>query len=163
MRTRSYAVVVALATASVAVDGDVRGEAEGVEPTESDQLVDVVVLGDQDVAVTGCPPVELGMAALPTLWGRCSLAVSRRLVNQNVLPTPGSLDTPISPPRAFTSWWRDRQPEPGAAEGPGRGGVRLAERLEQAAEVAADADARVGDLGVEDDARVGSRPVRRGW
>ena len=76
---------------------------------------------------------------------RCSVtrAAGRRV---NVLPSPGSLASVISPPRRLDEVAADREPEPGSTVSAGRRAVGLGERLEhRGLQLLLDADAGVGD------------------
>ena len=91
------------------------------------------------------------VASASTIAGRTQGSGSS---NQNVLPAPSSLSTPISPPIDLDQPSADGQPEAGAAEAAGGRGVGLGERLEQPARsLGGDADAGVDDLEAQRDAR----------
>ena len=82
-------------------------------------------------------------------------------MNQNVLPSPGALSTPMLAAHRRDQLAADRQAQPGAAVPPGGGGVGLREGLEQAAACPLPSMpiAGVGDLEADDDAAPpGRRP-----
>ena len=101
--------------------------------------------------------------------GACRVGAERcanRTVNQNVLPWPGALSTPIVPPITSTSRREIAKPEARAAVLPRGRGVGLGERLEQPRlRLGRDADAGVGDLEADQRVVVGSSdtscPARR--
>ena len=129
IRIASYVASRGAAHRLLAVAGDVGGVAERLEEAERHQLVDLVVLDQQHVAV---PEAVAATGSARARGGvRRAGCGTRRAVNQNVLPSPGTLRAPMSPPDRGDQLPRDGQAEPGAAVGAGGRGVGLAERLEQ--------------------------------
>ena len=87
-----------------------------------------VVVDDQHA-----PPAQVGAGT--RRCARLSAALPRRAVNQKVLPCPGALSTPTSPPISSARLLADGEAEPRAAVLPRGGGVGLREGLEQLADL----------------------------